>query len=97
MGPFDRWPTGTNGFEYFYGFIGGEASQFYPSLTEGTTPVVPDRTPEEGYHLTEDLAAKARRWLGQHRGLTPDKPFFLYFATGATRAPLHVPKDWLNR
>ena len=63
MGPFDRWPTGS-GFEYFYGFIGGETSQFYPSLIEGTTPVTPDRTPEEGYHLTEDLAEKARRWLG---------------------------------
>ena len=84
MGPFDRWPTGTNGFEYFYGFIGGETSQFYPSLTEGTRPVQPDRTPEEGYHFTEDISSKARSWLRQQRGLTPDKPFFLYFAPGAT-------------
>src|SRR5918912_1431328 len=97
MGPFDRWPTGTNGFEYFYGFIGGETSQFYPSLTEGTTPVLPDRTPEEGYHLTDDLATKALRWLGQQRALAPDRPFFLYFAPGATHAPLHVPADWLDR
>ena len=96
MGPFDRWPTG-NGFEYFYGFIGGETSQFYPSLTQGTTPVEPDRSPEEGYHLTEDLATRAQRWLSQQRSLVPDKPFFLYFAPGATHAPIHVPPDWLDR
>jgi arylsulfatase len=96
MGPFDRWPTGS-GFEYFYGFIGGEASQFYPSLIEGTNPVMPDRTPEEGYHLTEDIATKARGWLGQQRGLVPDKPFFLYFAPGATHAPIHLPEGWRDR
>ena len=61
MGPFDRWPTGTNGFEYFYGFIGGETSQFYPSLIEGTNAVEQDRTPEEGYHFTEDIATRARQ------------------------------------
>lgn len=93
MGPFDRWPTGS-GFEYFYGFIGGETSQFYPSLIEGTNSVIPERTPEEGYHLSEDLAEKARRWIGQQRSLTPDKPFFLYFAPGATHAPIHVPDGW---
>jgi arylsulfatase A-like enzyme len=97
MGPFDRWPTGTNGFEYFYGFIGGETSQFYPSLTEGTRSIQPDRTPEQGYHFTEDIARKARGWLSQQRGLVPDKPFFLYFAPGATHAPIHVPDDWLDR
>src|SRR5581483_5525960 len=96
MGPFDRWPTGS-GFEYFYGFIGGETSQFYPSLTESTNAVMPDKTPEEGYHLTEDLATRARRWLSQQHCLMPDKPFFLYFATGATHAPIHVTKDWLDR
>lgn len=96
MGPFDRWPTG-NGFEYFYGFIGGETNQFYPSLIEGTNVVHPDRTPAEGYHLTEDLANRACRWLSQQRGLKPDKPFFLYFATGATHAPLHVPEAWRDR
>jgi arylsulfatase A-like enzyme len=95
-GPFDRWPTG-NGFEYFYGFIGGETNQFYPSLIEGTTPVHPDRTPEQGYHLSEDLACRARRWLGQQRSLAPDRPFFLYFAPGATHAPIHVPDSWLDR
>src|SRR4051794_37013547 len=97
MGPFDRWPTGTNGFEYFYGFIGGETSQFYPSLVEGTNAVHPDRTPEEGYHLTEDLATHAHRWLGQQRSLAPDKPFLLYFAPGATHAPIHVPERWRDR
>jgi arylsulfatase len=96
MGPFDRWPTGS-GFEYFYGFIGGETSQFYPTLTEGTTPVIPDKTPEEGYHLSEDLARKARRWLNQQRALMPDKPFFLYFAPGATHAPIHLPEGWRDR
>jgi arylsulfatase len=94
IGPFDRWPTGGNGFEYFYGFIGGETNQFYPSLVEGTTPVLPDRSPEDGYHLTEDLAAQARRWLSQQRSLAPDKPFLLYFAPGATHAPIHVPETW---
>jgi arylsulfatase A-like enzyme len=97
VGPFDRWPTGGNGFEYFYGFIGGEANQFYPSLIEGTVPVTPDRTPEEGYHLTEDLASKASRWLSQQRSLAADRPFLLYFAPGATHAPIHVPEDWLDR
>lgn len=97
MGPFDRWPTGGNGFEYFYGFIGGETSQFYPSLYEGTTPVEPTKRPEEGYHLTDDLADRAIAWLGQQRTLAPDRPFLLYFAPGATHAPHHVPADWLDR
>lgn len=96
MGPFDRWPTGS-GFEYFYGFVGGETSQFYPSLVEGTNTALPDKTPEQGYHLTEDLAHKAQLWLSQHRGLQPDKPFFLYFAPGATHAPIHLPEDWRDR
>ena len=96
MGPFDRWPTGS-GFEYFYGFIGGETSQFYPTLVEGTHPVPPERTPEEGYHFTEVIAVKACRWLSQQRGLMPDRRFFLYFAPGATHAPIHVPAGWRDR
>ena len=95
-GPFDRWPTGS-GFEYFYGFVGGETSQFYPTLTEGTRPVRAEKTPEQGYHLTEDLAGKARRWLAQHHALVPDKPFLLYFAPGATHAPIHLPENWRDR
>jgi len=95
-GPFDRWPTGS-GFEYFYGFIGGETSQFYPTLTEGTRPVRPGKTPEQGYHLTEDLALRASAWLEQHRALASGKPFFLYFAPGATHAPIHLPEHWRDR
>ena len=91
-GPFDAWPTGGGGFEYFYGFIGGEANQWYPTLYEGTTPVEPKKTPEEGYHLMEDMTDKAIAWIGQQKALAPDKPFFVYFAPGATHAPHHVPE-----
>jgi len=96
-GPFDAWPTGGGGFEYFYGFIGGEANQWYPSIYEGTTPVEPDKTPEQGYHLMEDMTEKARKWIGQQKSLSPDKPFFVYFAPGATHAPHHVPKEWADK
>jgi arylsulfatase len=96
-GPFDAWPTGGGGFEHFYGFIGGETNQFYPSLFLGTTPVEPERTPEEGYHLTDDLADKAVAWLRQQQALSPDRPFFLYFAPGAAHAPHHVPPGWAER
>ena len=96
-GPFDAWPTGGGGFEYFYGFIGGEANQWYPTLYEGTTPVEPEKTPEEGYHLMEDMTDKAIDWIGQQKALAPDKPFFIYFAPGATHAPHHVPKEWADK
>ena len=96
-GPFNAWPTGGGGFEYFYGFIGGEAHQWYPSLYEGTTPIEVKRTPEEGYHLMEDLTDKAIGWVGQQKALLPDKPFFVYFAPGATHAPHHVPKEWADK
>jgi arylsulfatase len=96
-GPFDAWPTGGGGFEYFYGFIGGEANQWYPSLYEGTTPVEVKKTPEEGYHLVDDMTEKAMKWIGQQKALTPDKPFFVYFAPGATHAPHHVPKEWADK
>jgi arylsulfatase len=92
-GPYDAWPTGS-GFEYFYGFICGETNQYYPSLHEGTTPVEPARTPEEGYHLTEDLADHAIQWVRRQKSLMPDKPVFMYFAPGATHAPHHVPQEW---
>jgi arylsulfatase A-like enzyme len=97
VGPFDAWPTGGGGFEYFYGFIGGEASQWYPSLYEGTTPVEPKKTPEEGYNLVEDMTDKALAWISQQKALAPDKPFFVYFAPGATHAPHHVPKEWADK
>jgi arylsulfatase A-like enzyme len=94
MGPFDRWPSPGGGFEYFYGFIGGEANQYYPALYEGTIPVEPERTPEQGYHLTDDMTDKAIKWVRQQKALMPDKPFFCYFAPGATHAPHHVPLEW---
>lgn len=97
MGPFDGWPTGGGGFEYFYGFIGGENNQWDPALYEGTTPIEPPATPEAGYHLTEDLADKAIAWVSQQKALMPDKPFFMYFAPGATHAPHHVPKEWIEK
>jgi arylsulfatase A-like enzyme len=96
-GPFNAWPTGGGGFEYFYGFIGGENNQWDPALYEGTTPIEPPKTPAEGYHLTEDLADKAIAWTRQQKALLPDKPFFIYFAPGATHAPHHVPKDWIDK
>jgi arylsulfatase A-like enzyme len=96
VGPFTQWPTGS-GFEYFYGFVGGEANQWYPTLYEGTTPVEPDKTPEQGYHLVEDMTNKAKLWIGQQKLLAPDKPFFVYFAPGATHAPHHVPKEWADK
>ena len=95
-GPFDHWPSGS-GFEYFYGFVGGEANQYYPGLYEGTTAVEPPKTPEEGYTLTEDLADHAIRWVSQQKALVPDKPFFMYFAPGATHAPHHVPATWSDK
>ena len=96
-GPFDAWPTGGGGFEYFYGFIGGENNQWDPALYEGTTPIEPPKTPAEGYHLTEDLTDKAIAWTRQQKALLPDKPFFIYFAPGATHAPHHVPKEWIDK
>ena len=95
-GPFDRWPTGQ-GFEYFYGFIGGETNQWYPSLYRNTTPIEAAKSPEDGYHLSEDLADECISWMMQQKALLPDKPFFVYFAPGATHAPHHVPKEWSDK
>jgi arylsulfatase len=97
MGPFDAWPTGGGGFEYFYGFLGGETSQWYPAIYEGTTPVEPDKTPEEGYHFSVDMTNKAIKWIRQQKALMPDKPFFTYFAPGATHAPHHVATEWADK
>jgi arylsulfatase A-like enzyme len=96
MGPFNAWPTGS-GFEYFYGFIGGETNQWYPAIYEGTTPVEPEKTPDEGYHFTEDMTSKAIKWMRQQKALMGDKPFFMYFAPGACHAPHHVPKQWADK
>src|SRR5213595_924092 len=97
LGPFDAWPTGGGGFEHFYGFIGGETNQYAPALYEGTTPVEPETTPEEGYHFTEDMTDRAITWVRQQKALMPDKPFFVYYAPGATHAPHQVPEEWADR
>jgi arylsulfatase len=97
MGPFDAWPSKGGGFEYFYGFIGGETNQYYPAIYEGTNPIEPEKTPEQGYHFTEDMTDKAIAWVRQQKALMSDKPFFVYFAPGATHAPHHVPKEWSNK
>jgi arylsulfatase A-like enzyme len=94
MGPFDGWPAGGGGFEHFYGFIGGETNQYAPALYENMVPVEPDRTPEEGYHFTEDMTDHAIDWIRQQKALMPEKPFFVYYAPGATHAPHHVPQEW---
>jgi arylsulfatase A-like enzyme len=96
MGPYRQWPTGK-GFEYFYGFIGGEAHQYYPAIYEGTIPVEPETTPDEGYHFMADMTDRAITWIRQQKSLMPDKPFFMYFAPGATHAPHHVPKEWADK
>ena len=96
VGPFDRWPT-NSGFEHFYGFVAGETHQYYPALYHGTTPVEPTKTPEEGYHLTEDLADRAINWIRQSTALQADRPFFMYWAPGATHAPHHAPKEWADK
>lgn len=97
MGPFEHWPAGGGGFEYFYGFVGGENNQYDPALFEGLTAIEPPATPEEGYHLTEDLADHAVNWIRQQKALMPNKPFFIYFSPGATHAPHHVPKEWADK
>jgi arylsulfatase A-like enzyme len=95
-GPFENWPTGL-GFEYFYGFLAGEASQYEPNLVRNTTVVLPPRSPEEGYHLSEDLADDAIGWLQTHKALQADKPFFMYWATGAIHGPHHIMKEWADK
>jgi len=97
VGPFDHWPTGGGGFQYFYGFVGGETHQYYPNLFEGTTRVEPRKTPEQGYTLNEDLADHTIAWVRQQKALAPDRPFFVYYAPGATHAPHHVPKEWADK
>lgn len=95
-GPFYNWPTGL-GFEYFYGFLGGQTSEYEPHLVRNTTVVLPPRRPEQGYHLSEDLADDAIAWLRQHKTLRADAPFFLYWASGAIHGPHHVPKEWADK
>jgi len=93
-GPFDRWPT-HSGFDKFYGFIGGETNQWAPMIHEGTTHIQAPHDPN--YHFTTDMTNQAIAWIKAQQSLTPDKPFFTYFATGATHAPHHVPKEWIAK
>jgi arylsulfatase A-like enzyme len=93
-GPYDRWPTGS-GFDKFYGFIGGETNQWAPAIFDGVTRVEVPNTP--GYHFTTDMTDKAINWVSAQQSLTPDKPFYMYFATGATHAPHHAPKEWIAK
>ncbi len=95
-GPFDRWPTGI-GFETFYGFLGGETSQWEPQLVRDQRTVEPPKTPEQGYQLTTDLTDDAIRWVTTQQSVAPDKPYFMYFAPSAAHAPLHAPREWIDR
>lgn len=97
-GPFDRWPTGrTWGFDTFYGFMNGETHQYYPVLYRNTTPVAIPRTPEQGYHITNDLVDEAIGWLHQVNAADPRKPWLLYFSTGAVHAPHHTPQAFIDQ
>lgn len=95
-GPFDRWPT-EEGFDTFYGFLGAEADHFTPILYDGRRQVDPPRTPEEGYHLTEDLVDHAVQWVENVSTVAPDMPWFCYLPLGAVHAPLHVPESYRDR
>jgi arylsulfatase A-like enzyme len=95
-GPFDRWPTGM-GFDYFFGFNAGEAHQYYPVIFENTTPVEPNKSPMEGYHLLTDMTDRAITRMRYAKSVAPNKPFFMYFAPGAMHAPHHVTKEWRDR
>ena len=96
MGPFTNWPTGEGmGFDYFYGFLAGETSQWEPRLVRELQPLEPPH--DEKYHLSEDLADKAITWLRRHRAFSPDKPFFMYWASGAAHGPHHIFKEWADK
>ncbi|HAC24607.1 MAG TPA: arylsulfatase [Cytophagales bacterium] len=94
-GPYDRWPTGS-GFDKFYGFIGGETNQWHPMVYDGNTRVYPN-VEDPNYHFTTDMTDRAIAWMNTQQSLTPEKPFYLYFATGATHAPHHSPKSFIEK
>ena len=91
-----NWPSGR-GFERWYGFLGAETNQWFPDLVYDNHPVDPPKTPDQGYHLTEDLTDKALEFIMDAKAVAPDKPFFLYYAPGAAHAPHHVAKEWADR
>ena len=94
-GPFDLWPVGL-GFEYFYGFIGGDTSQWAPALFENTKPIEPDNA-DGDYFFDVDMADKAIAWMKMQHAVAPDKPFFAYYAPGTAHAPHHAPPEWIER
>ena len=96
VGPFGRWPNGL-GFDYFYGFIGGETDQWYPTIYENQNPVQAWGTPDEGYNFGIDMTDKAIAWMRLQNSIAPDRPFFLYYAPGATHAPHHPPQRWVEK
>jgi arylsulfatase A-like enzyme len=91
-----NWPTGR-GFERFYGFLGGETNQWYPDLIYDNHPVDQPKTPEQGYHFTEDITDKALEFIKDAKAVAPDKPFFLYYAPGACHAPHQAPREWIDK
>ncbi len=94
--PRRNWPSGR-GFERWYGFLGAETNQWYPELVYDNHPVDPPRSPEEGYHFTDDITDKALEFIKDAKAIAPDKPFFLYYAPGACHAPHHAPREWIDR
>ena len=94
MGPFDRWPTG-HGFDYFYGFLAGETSQWEPRLYENLNAIEPPH--DEKYHLTEDLVEKGLARVKRHQAFSPDKPFLMYWAPGAAHGPHHIFAEWADK
>ncbi|MCA9238698.1 MAG: arylsulfatase, partial [Planctomycetales bacterium] len=98
VGPFDRWASGL-GFDYFYGFVGGDTDQFHPALVENKKRLEPPETNEDGspYHFTTDIADKAIRMMRASKAVAPQRPFFVYFSTGATHAPHQVPQEWIEK
>jgi arylsulfatase A-like enzyme len=95
-GPFTHWPTGL-GFDYFYGFVGGETDQFYPALFRNTVPVQARTRPDDGYHLTTDLADDCIAWMRTQKAIAPERPFFVHFAPGAAHGPHQPPLEWRGR
>src|SRR5262249_31916070 len=89
------WPTGL-GFEYFYGFLGGDTDQWHPALYENTRPVIPPFH-DKDYILDRDLGDRAVRWIREQKAMAPDKPFFCYYSPGTAHAPHHAPKEWIAR
>ncbi len=93
-GPFDLWPTGL-GFEYFYGFIGGDTSQWNPALYEGTKPIEPPH--DKDYFFDKDMADRCIHWIRMQNAMAPNKPFLAYYAPGTAHAPHHAPKEWIAK